>query len=712
MQKLKKWWEEPFRIFDHGYIEEIRRDFDRDQDLDWIKSHGWNAIHLTCLPGHKFAYPQMFDLLHPEKKSVNEENLRLYAEGARERGLHLIVYMHAFVLHHKYMDAHPEWMQRTAEGKTTEDMMGSGKDVAPCPNTDWKYQMRDVALKAAELGVDGIFFDGPVFFKNTCYCEACRNGFLKKYGREMPPKSDRSHQDYKLLVEFQSQIIADFLRITYEALAKVDRDVLVYMNGNGWSSVLPSGRDNRKGEPYQDIIATEGGFIFHGRPIDLPLWKPGINAKIVEMQARGKSTVIFLDGRNKPFDYHMLPPAEVTLLHAETVANGANPWFALTDNHIHKNSPELEAVTEINAFLEKNVEFFTSTSSAAKVALMFPANTAEFYEGSQMQESDFTDETKDISSLFNFTESLYGIYESIFRSHIPFDMIDEVALGEEKIKEYDLIILPNCACLSKKDADNIREFVRAGGNLISTSVTSLNDRLGKRLDDFQLADVFGVRCENKVIAPAYKRGNNPVNLDYIIKTGESALFDNLCWEVVPSSKYAMQVSATTGKVVSEFCEKRMMRYDYFNQPESVKQPAIVINEYGKGKSIYFAGAFWQDYWYLKYPEHRVLMENAVKMLSTPQIRLENAPVSVEVILRRQKQKNRLLIHLINFTGGMSRPIEEIIPIHDIKINIDLPQEITSARALWLDQELPFTKSGTTLELTLPKLNEYEVIALQ
>src|SRR5205085_11086598 len=65
-------------------------------------------------------------------------------------------------------------------------------------------------------------------------------------------------------------------------------------------------------------------------------------------------------------------------------------------------------------------------------------------------------------------ESAVGVFRAMMEDHLPLDIIIEPDVENLKIlAQYKVLILPNAACLSDKGAATIREFVRAGGGLVS-----------------------------------------------------------------------------------------------------------------------------------------------------------------------------------------------------------------------------------------------------
>src|SRR5450759_668001 len=135
----------------------------------------------------------------------------------------------------------------------------------------------------------------------------------------------------------------------------------------------------------------------------------------------------------------------------------------------------------------------------AKIALMWPQDAGNYYNGSPVPLTDFTKEMK-AEKAGNTNEEFYGFYDGLARGHFPFDVIDEESLNND-LNKYELIIFPNATCLKKEEADKIRDFVKGGGNIISTFETSLYNETGKKLDNFELHDVFGIENSGDVFGP-------------------------------------------------------------------------------------------------------------------------------------------------------------------------------------------------------------------
>lgn len=82
-----------------------------------------------------------------------------------------------------------------------------------------------------------------------------------------------------------------------------------------------------------------------------------------------------------------------------------------------------------------------------------------------------------------------------------FEMVHERLLDAEHLRAFKTLILPNIAALSDAQCEQLRAFVRGGGNLIATYETSLYDEWGARRKDFGLSDLMGVSWSGRVEGP-------------------------------------------------------------------------------------------------------------------------------------------------------------------------------------------------------------------
>ncbi|MBC7326800.1 beta-galactosidase trimerization domain-containing protein [bacterium] len=688
----KEWWlSGPLRLI------EIEEGYLFREKMRILKKLKANMEHLT-----RFADPSIFPgvayiddrQLFPGEK-VTLATLNEYLAEAHSQGIKVVIYYNVHAVERSYARKHPEWQQIQEDGKPIETVYEV--DSSFCINSGWREEVFKALRTLAFYEIDGIFFDGPIFFANTCYCESCKRLFRENYGRELPSKTrlsaSRDDPDWKLLIEFQTDSIARFLRDCNAVLKAINPQIMLYMNGNPIAPSWTTGRDNRKIIRETDILGAEGGFLYGG--LEEPIYKPGATAKLLETQAQGKPTVVFDAGKQGPWAFSMLPPGEISLLYSQTISHGAQVWFAIcSEPSLHPQ--EMEVVRKYNEFIEKNPDPFFSTHSLARIALVWPQRTSDYYLGSPVPHTDFTKEMR-AQRAGNLLEEFYGFYDGLVRNHFPFDVIDEEALLN--VDKYDLLILPNVAHLREEEMESIRNFLRRGGNLIASFETSLYD-YGERRDNFGLKDVFGMKRVGEIFGP--------LRWDYVTSSDKGHFsLKGINQKLIYAPTYGIEVESDARKVLM-FCHP--LPGCYAGRPQPSPHPFLIENKFGKGRVIYLAGTFGTSLFSFRFPEFYRILRNLVSRMSRPLIELEGVPSSLEVSLRRKG--DRIYIHLINFTSEMKRPIERIVPLYAVEITLHFQDAIKSVRSLWQKYELEFREERGKVSFSLPRLEDYDLIEIE
>jgi len=689
-----KWWEnEPLRIV------ELEEGYEFAEKAALLNDLGANMEHLTTFtdtsPGTSFlSNHNLFT-----GKKVDFDSLKSYLSEAHKKNIKVVIYYNVHAIASSYAHQHPNWQQIQDDGNPIEHVYGI--DSSFCINSPWREEVFETLRKLALYEIDGVFYDGPIFFSNTCYCDSCKKLFREKYKKEIPSKtklsSIRVGADWKDFIEFQSDSIVRFLKDSNKILKEVNPQFLLYMNGSTLGATWPTGRDNRKIIKETDILGAEGGFLYGG--LTESIYKPGAVAKLLETQADGKPTVIFNAAKQGPWAVSTLARGEISILYSQTITHQANVWLAVCDEpRFHRK--EMEVIKKYNHFIKQNPDPFFKTKSTARIALLWPQKASNYYRGSSVPLTDFT-KAMSAEKGGNLEEEFYGFYDGLSREHFPFDVLDEESLKND-LNKYDLIIFPNAPCFKKEEADKIKDFVRNGGNIISTFETSLYDENGKKLDDFQLKDIFGIENTGNVFGP--------LNYDYTSLKDEGHFsLKEIKQKFVYAPTYGMKLKAQAkAKVPVFFCKP--LAGSYAGKPEESDFPFIIENNYGTGRSIYFAGTFGGSLDKFHFPEYYQIVFNLVSELSEPIVRLENAPSSIEVNLRRKG--NSIFLYLINFTSEMRRPIQDIIPCMNIKIHLLMEEKVKSIKALWLEKNLEFAGKGNSISFILPVIEDYEVMEIK
>lgn len=690
------WWRrEPLRIIDVTASLTNKVDAADPAAIAAAKSAlGFNMEHLDVMQIAGGLDDDHFYFASKVGGRQNPDYLKRYMPEAHKQGIRTLIYFDVHWYSKAFAEKHPDWRQMRENGKPLDDVYDTGADF--CVNTPWRKWCLQVLRDLASYPIDGIFYDGPVYRPDTCYCHYCRDKFRRLYGREMPSKNERRGPDFARLVEFQANSIAEFLHDSRELLRSINPNMAFYMNSGARGANWATGRLNRVIGPEQDILGSEGGFL-GGDLTRIPLWKPSLTARLLETQAPDKPRVIFSAAGQKPWSFSLLPDAELRLLYASTIANAANVWFGVTPFDL--DQPEMRAFKAMNDFVVRNQKYYADTKSSARVAVVWSDTTANFYAGAGAQLMDI-DTVKQKSDVGNLESEFSGISEALMRDHVPFDVVDDVALERESLDRYAAIFLPNVACMSDKVAARLREYVRKGGNIFSTFETSLYDETGIHRKTFALADLFGAGSEGRIVGP--------MRWDFMKPAVAHPMLDGLNRALVPSSIYHVRVTPQESKPILLFTSPLAGRYD--GLPQDSTDPALIVKRFGSGSSIYFSGDLGASILGFHIPELLRLVANGARDLAPRPVLIEGAPGSVEVVLRNQGDA-RTLVHLVNFTGEMTRPIQKVVTAHDIAITV--PGSYRSAHTLYHVESLKVVQAANGgSRVVLPQLDEYEVVVLE
>jgi hypothetical protein len=217
--------------------------------------------------------------------------------------------------------------------------------------------------------------------------------------------------------------------------------------------------------------------------------------------------------------------------------------------------------------------------------------------------------------------------------------------------------------------------------------------------DYLLADVFG--CSAKECPPG-------TVIDYITgKNEKNWLTKGLEQSRIPCPKECRYVVKRSGKALLYYYERLTRRYSLLTRPS--KRPAAVFNRFGKGSSLMIPSGVGEYYRWFCFPDFRVVIENAVLAQANPPARVISHKNFVEITVRKNAA-GRVLIHLINLTGK-DRPIENILPLKDVKVLLGAGFTARNAVSLMTGKKCRVKKGKKGSLIILPSLENYDIIEM-
>lgn len=620
--------------------------------------------------------------------------LAAYAERAHAAGVRLILYVNVHTLPTSTIEDHPDWLQHSRDGGLPKLYDTA---YACCVNSPWRDDFFALLDDLAPYDIDGIFLDGPVVVGGGCYCESCKARFREWYGGDLLSAQDTW--------DFYRRSKDEFLMEGYQRFKASHPDGVYYMN-------LPATHPGasyvnlKTAVQYNDIVGTEGGFMFYSPPKDAYLWKPSVAAKMLEAVAPDKPRVIFMAADQKPWGWYMHTAVETKLCIASIAANASSLWYGPHNSMAYMDTPGGQAARDIVGLMARHETYYDQSVSAAKVAIMYSIDTDRSYRRSTEVTDLYGREQGGRAFVGNFTDAFHGLCDALSRSGVPFDIVTDLELSHRDLEPYDVIYLPTCACLSDGALAAIRRYVADGGTVVATFDTSLYTPDGQRRPDFGLSDVLGASM-----------GAGPIdykNWNYVSLAGQPSaeaqpLLAGLDLPLYPAPAWGLDVKPRDGaEVLAQLHGVMPGRYAALTAPE---RPAIILNRYGEGRCLYLAGTFAEMCLSYAPPEYVRLLVNVVDEHAGGSVRLEGGLGDVEVVARRQGQ--RLIVHLINYAGPTPRPFTRVPVQRDLALRFALRgQPYESARALVADCPCAWRHEGDDMVVHLPDVHEYEVIVIE
>ncbi|MEO8272165.1 MAG: ThuA domain-containing protein, partial [Aureliella sp.] len=339
-----------------------------------------------------------------------------------------------------------------------------------------------------------------------------------------------------------------------------------------------------------------------------------------------------------------------------------------------------------------------------------------------------------------YMSSVLGMFRASVEEHLPMTIINDWNLNDEDLADFQLIVLPNTACMDAEQMAAIERFVHRGGGLVASLDTSLFDEFGTPRANFGLAELFGVDYQGipknhdqkmsepegidinfaKSITPDFWERRKNI---YDFKPVENSFSDSARLESYIGSDTVtfkgpavwVQPADTTTQVTASARIRETAN----------ELPAIMARSHGQGRVVYLAAGIDSAYYNYAYPYQRIVLRDAMQWAanSAPPISVE-APMCVHATFMHQSKPGheRLVIHLFNDVNTTAQhafpnedvPLrEEVIPIHDIQVTFNSSFPIRSVRLQPEGLELAVQRiTNTEFKVVVPRLEVHAMVVCE
>jgi hypothetical protein len=596
-----------------------------------------------------------------------------------------------------YLDAHPEWEMRGADGKTIGRF---------CLNSGYLEAMKRIVTELLTYGIDGFHIDmldqgfGPPY---GCYCNTCRGIFEKKYGNAMPagPTWDDTWDKMLEFRYFSSERFEKELALHIKALnpaATVDFNY----HGNPPFSFEVGQRPVQHAANGDFVTGETGVWGFSALGV-------GLNAEFYRASTPGLPFQVAMQrGVRTYHDQTTRPLQDIRWELFTLLAHGA--FVTMVDKTAFDGRLDPVAYDRISAAFDearRKREHFGHQ----------PVYEAGLYYSSRSRDWMGRERPGE------WMQAFLGGHKALTYEQIPCGVILDENLTLESLQRFPVVILSNAGILSDHELVLIREYVENGHGLIVTGHSGQFDRLGRPVASQAMESLVGARAldrlnslDNWVRFPA-NTGSDPASTSLLgdLRRDWAFLIEG------PATRY----KATTAKPVGELLRPHRTHRqregkegtEWPMSPDEVVGPAVLLHRLGKGMVITFTGspdiaAAGEHH----LAEARRLLTRAVRMLNpAPCVRIA-APANIQSVITDERATRTLRIHFLGYntppqtTPSKSRPyvlptLIEAPPI--FHATIDLADEPRSVRAL--NSSTMIKSAGRRIDVTIEDVHEVLIV---
>ena len=271
--------------------------------------------------------------------------------------------------------------------------------------------------------------------------------------------------------------------------------------------------------------------------------------------------------------------------------------------------------------------------------------------------------------------------------------------------KYELLVLPDAVAVDGALSDRLSQFIDAGGSILASGFSGLSAD-GKQLTFAPLG-----------IEPL---GVSPFTTTYL-------RFGKGIDAHVPDTDHVMyepgvriRASGKTmpfGHVVEPYFERTWEHFSsHFQTPGAIDTPYPIatLNHAGNGRVGFIPFPIFTAFGkHGNYP-YRLLVANLLQHLLPAPLITSNAPTGAEITVLTQGEKT--IVHVLYYSAERRTKeldmIEEIIPLHEIKISLKLDQPPTSATLVPSQQPLDIDWNDGRATVTIAKVEGHAVVVFE
>ena len=600
----------------------------------------------------------------------------------------------------------PDWFSVDAENKPVQLSYTRPQLYASCYTGHHRneYAGEFIRYLMQNYNPDGIWHNS-IGVGGICYCSRCRDLYKTATGKGIPLQS-AAVVELDQYMAWKTVVADQHMERMKNAVKSFGTDKIysaevfsMFESG----SRINSGIDLYNARDHFDFLVSVAFLTENTDRIHYEdLGYASTIIKFLKSMAPEKEAVILYGGNGTAHRYVMDPPLDLKIWLWEALAAGGRFWNCYftgpTPNTTHDRR-NAQNHTDIYHFVKQHEKVLEQQVPVANVGVYYSRPTRLFYR-------DRPEEGE------GFDTAIKGVEAVLIENHIPYDFVPDDQLSSERLRKYSTIVLPNVRCMSGRETELLKAYVREGGNLLATYATSLYNAGGELQADFSLAELFGVSYTGQ------KVNTRKDNYQYIVKASHPIVAeDSGDTELLINAAYTLLIKPLKGAEV--ICTHVPTVH---NQPPekawvekwSTEFPTLVQNTYGKGKVLYFANQPDVITHEIGHPDARNLLLRGIRFLAGNSLSLtSDAPESVHIGLTRSLNvSGQYILSLVNTTSGPVRPIRSLVPVHDLTVKLRLGGDLNDHQVLRSQGECSLEQNGEELIVRISRLEDFCAVCVK
>lgn len=569
-----------------------------------------------------------------------KDPLKLWREVTEKN--HTSLFMHfSGVIDVKVVQQHPDWAVILANGEKSKQNVSFFS-----PYLDM-YMIPQLKELSSEYRVDGAWIDGECWALQPDYGKASLDRFTKETGIAEIPHS-ASDKYYPEFLEYTRSLFREHLKKYIDAIHQFNPEFQITSNW-AYSSMMPEKVTIPVDFLSGDVTPQNGVFRSafearclapQGKPWDLMAW--GFSWNNGEMPMSTKSAI------------------QLKQEAAEIISMGGGVQFYFQQNKDLSLKPWLAyMLSDIAVFCRERQPYCYKTKAVPQIALLYPSVS--------YQKSAPVAYSRPLGML-------QGALNALLDGQQAVEIIMEHNLTG-KMEQYPLIIIPECDYLEPSFLDELRSYVKNGGNLLI---------IGAETASLFKSELGISTFEKKSRAEAFIKAGGRIG-------------------AIKSDLASVKLSGEA-KPLSIFYKSSDLQYPSDEISSS-------INSYGNGKiaGIYFnAGSGYTEF---KTPVIRDFLDETIQQLFTD--KMVDVTGSHLVHVAVNSANGKLYVNLVNVSGEHTNQTalayDEVPPIHNVKVSIRSDRKPSRILLQPGNQVMEFVYKNGRSTLTVPELPLHNII---